>query len=197
MELIVIRHGLPAAAAGDLDPPLSTVGRRQAAAMAARLRTEPIDAVYVSPLRRARQTAAPLEAALGHTAVVHDGLAEWDRDADAYVPLEELRAAGDERWAAMVAGDLAALGVDVGAFRSRVRDAVDVIVATHPGERVAVVCHGGVINAVTADVLGLDRLLWFEPAYASITRVLAGRGGRRALRTVNDAAHLETPGPRR
>lgn len=196
MELILIRHGLPAAQPEVADPPLGPVGRRQAAAVAARLRTEPLDAIYSSPLRRARDTAAPLEAVRGCTAVIHDGLAEWDRDAATYVPIEELRAAGDDRWRAMLAGDLAALGVDVDAFRQRVLAAVDDIVAAHSGARVALVCHGGVINAITADALGLDRLLWFEPAYTSITRVLVGRSGRRALRTVNDAAHLETPGPR-
>jgi probable phosphoglycerate mutase len=80
--------------------------------------------------------------------------------------------------------------VDAAAFRDRVTTALDGIAAAHPGERVAVVCHAGVINAYTAEVLGLGRLLWFEPAYTSITRVLVDRSGRRSVHSVNESAHL-------
>jgi len=52
------------------------------------------------------------------------------------------------------------------------------------------VCHGGVINAYLAHVLGLDDLLFFEPAYTSISRVRASRRGHRMLVSANETAHL-------
>jgi len=195
VELLLIRHALPDTDEADdpADPGLGALGRRQAARLAARLRGEPLDALYSSPLRRATATAAPLASVLGLEIEVVDGLAEWDRDADAYVPVEELRRSGDERWQAMVGGDLRALGIDVDAFRTRVDAAFAGIVSAHPGGRVAVVCHGGVINAHTATIVGIDRLLWFEPGYTSVSRVLVSRRGDRGLLSLNDTAHLETP----
>jgi probable phosphoglycerate mutase len=53
-----------------------------------------------------------------------------------------------------------------------------------------VVCHGGVINTYTGAILGLDRMLWFEPNYTSITRVLVHRGGQRSIVTLNETPHL-------
>jgi len=63
-------------------------------------------------------------------------------------------------------------------------------VTEHPGERVIVVGHGGVINVYTAHVLGLDRFLWADVGYTSITRVAAARTGERSLLTLNETAHL-------
>src|SRR5215210_1606869 len=91
VELILVRHGLPVRiddADGPADPELSDEGRAQAVRLADWLRRDPIDAVYVSPMRRAIQTADPLADALGVDPVVDDELAEFDRDAHFYVPLE-------------------------------------------------------------------------------------------------------------
>src|SRR5262245_38874839 len=99
MELLLVRHARPErveGAAGPADPPLSPLGRRQAAALAEWLAVEPgvapLAAVYTSPLRRAAETAAPLAAALGLTPVAEDALAEYDAEANDYIPIEELRA---------------------------------------------------------------------------------------------------------
>ena len=62
--------------------------------------------------------------------------------------------------------------------------------AGHPGQRVAVVCHGGVINAYTGHVLGVDNPLFFLPEYTSITRVFAASSGERSIHTLNEFAHL-------
>ena len=58
------------------------------------------------------------------------------------------------------------------------------------GGRVAAVCHGGVINVYVAALLGLERHLWFEPGYTSISRVAAARTGERSVVTLNETAHL-------
>ncbi len=201
MELILVRHAEPVRivdADGPADPPLSERGLKQAEALAGYLGSEPVGGVWSSPMARARQTAAPLARALGIDVVVDAELAEWDREATSYVPIEELKAAKDERWVAMVEGDLAFAHssgrFDLETFRTGVVSAIEHIVAGNPGGSVIVVCHGGVINTYLAHILGITRPLWFEPRYTSIHRVLASRRGDRSLDTLNEIAHLRGTG---
>jgi len=192
VELILIRHGLPVRiddASGPADPELSDAGRAQAGRLADWLGRDPIDAVYVSPMRRAIETAAPLADALGVDPVVDEELAEFDRDAHFYVPLEELKAAGDERYVKMLRGEYDG-EVDPHTFREVVAVAVERIIEAHPGDTVAIVCHGGVINAWASHVLGLTDLLFFEPHYTSVNRFLASSRGHRSLVSLNDLGHL-------
>ncbi len=73
MRLLIIRHGDP-----DYErDSLTEKGRREAAYLAERLARETIDACYVSPLGRARDTAAPALARLGMEAEVCDWLREF------------------------------------------------------------------------------------------------------------------------
>lgn len=194
MELLLIRHALPVrveGADGPADPVLADLGRRQADALAAWLADEPLHAVYTSPLRRAVETAAPLAERHGLDPVVDDDLAEYDRDATDYVPIEELKAEGDPRWQAMVDGVLVgAEHLDPRAWLDGVVTAVERIVTAHPGQAVAVVAHGGVVNAYLAHVLGTPAPMFFEPSYTSISRVLASRDGVRQVRSLNEHAHL-------
>lgn len=76
--------------------------------------------------------------------------------------------------------------VDPRRFRTTVVSAIDAIVGAHPGQTVLVVCHGAVINAYLGDVIGTPRLLWFEPRYTSLHRVLISRRGLRSVETVNE-----------
>ena len=76
------------------------------------------------------------------------------------------------------------------AFRRRVVAGMERIVEANPGGRVVVVSHGGVINAYAGHVLGITRPLWFEPAYASISRVMASRDGVRSVASLNETGHL-------
>ena len=68
---------------------------------------------------------------------------------------------------------------------------VEEIVDRFPGRRVVAVCHGGVVNCALASILEIDRYLWFEPAYTSISRVVASRSGVRSVVSLNERAHLE------
>jgi len=68
VEIILVRHALPVRIeleTGIADPELSLEGHEQSKKMAAYLASENIDAVYASPLRRARETAQPLIEKLG------------------------------------------------------------------------------------------------------------------------------------
>ena len=68
--------------------------------------------------------------------------------------------------------------------------AVSDVYAPVAGEVVAVVCHGGVINAYVSAVLGLADPIFFEPEYTGFSRVLVSRGGTRSIRSLNEAPHL-------
>ena len=196
MDLLLVRHGLPErveAAEGPADPVLAEEGRRQSDRLAAWLAHERIDHLVSSTLRRARQTAAPLAARLGLDVEPVHGLSEFDADADSYIPVEELRRARDPRFLALVEGRWDELGssVDPRAFADLVHTTIEGVIERFPGQRVAVVCHGGVINLYLGRILGVDRHLWFEPGYTSVSRVAASRDGHRTIVSVNETAHLE------
>lgn len=197
MELILVRHAEPVRVSPEqtggapADPELTAAGHDQAQRCADWLRHEAIDAVLTSPKLRAVQTAAPLAQHLGLDPIVLPDLTEYDADADHYIPMEELRASGDERFTAMITGDWERFGgQSVGEFRARISDVLDTIVANHAGQRVVAFCHGGVVNMALAVVLGLDRHLWFDPVYTSISRLQASRFGARSVSSVNESAHL-------
>jgi probable phosphoglycerate mutase len=196
MELVLVRHAEPrrveeGSVDGTADPGLTERGVEQAERLARWLQPEAPDAVLTSPLRRAVETAAPLASALGVEARVVSGVAEYDAAAGSYIPIEELRAARDERWYATIEGRWAEVGgVDPAVFQRQVVPALEAIVADHAGQRVVVVTHGGVVNVYLAHVLGIDRLLWFHPEYASMSRVHAARTGERSVATLNETAHL-------
>jgi probable phosphoglycerate mutase len=203
MELLLIRHGLPIRReleTGVADPELSEAGHAQAQHLAEYLSSERLDAVYASPLRRAYQTAQPLAASQGHEIVVVDDVAEWDRNSSEYVPVEELRAANDPRWQAMLKGEWNVHEESPQDFRSRVVTAVEQLIDAHSGHRIAIVCHGGVINGYLSHILGLNeeengfQQGFFYPNYTSIHRVAAARSGERSIVTVNETSHLRSTG---
>ena len=157
--------------------------------MARWLAGERIDALYASPLRRALETAEPLARVTGHEIRVEEGVIEFDHDSDVYVPLEEIKANEPERWLEMVQGGIYA-DIDLAGFRSLLKDALERIIAAHPGERVAVVCHGGVINNWAGYVLGIDDPAFFNPGYTSVNRFLAASSGERSVLSLNEQGHL-------
>src|SRR3954451_5234282 len=161
-ELLLVRHGesepmVPGRpfplVDGHGDPELAPDGRVQAEQVAERLADHPIDAIYVSTLRRTAQTAAPLAARLGLDPVVLPGLREVHRGGWEGGAFRERVAANDalvvkmveeERWDAIPGAEPAA------DFARRVRGAITTIVAAHPEQRVAVFTHGGVIGEILA-----------------------------------------------
>ena len=194
MEIVFVRHGLPLRIeleTGIADPELAAEGHEQATKMAAYLGVEDVEAVYVSPLRRALETASPLCKVLGLEAVVSEGVAEFDRNSREYVPVEELRATNDPRWEKLLRGEWDGVDEDPSLFKARVVATVEDMIARHPGGRVVVVCHGGVINQYLAHVLGIETHVgFFYPKYTSIHRVMAARSGQRSIVSINEASHL-------
>jgi probable phosphoglycerate mutase len=187
MELVLVRHGLPERSEATADPPLCEEGREQAARVARWLAQEDFDVVYSSPMHRAVQTARPFAAAGGHELKTHPGVVEFDRDGGVYIPMEDLKREDYPRWKAMVDGGFE---TDIVGFSQMVTAALEEIIAAHPGQRVAVFCHGGVINVWTAHILGMAPRLFFEPGYTSVHRYLCARSGQRNVVALNERFHL-------
>jgi probable phosphoglycerate mutase len=198
MELLLIRHGLPVRREvedGIADPELSAAGLAQADHLAEYLRSEPLDAVYASPLQRAYQTALPVAATRGLEVTVVDGVAEWDRNSNSYIPIEELKAAGDPRYLALMRGEWTTAEETPEEFSERVVSSIDALVEQHAGHRIAISCHGGTINAYVSHVLGLAPSSgFFYPNYTSVHRVMVSRSGVKSVLTLNETAHLRGTG---
>jgi probable phosphoglycerate mutase len=195
MELLWVRHAEPERIAPGsgvpADPGLTARGREQAQRLADWVAHEHIDAILSSPKRRAQETAAPIAGALGLEVEVVEGIVEYDVQSDHYIPMEELRRTDQERLRDMVEGRWETFGGEsTEVFRARVSKAVDDIIATHPGQTVVAVCHGGVVNVALALVLGLEQPLWFDPHYTSLSRMVASRSGVRSVSSLNERAHL-------
>jgi broad specificity phosphatase PhoE len=211
-ELYLIRHG-DALPAGDEivpggtydDQPLSQLGRQQAEAVTARLAALPFDAIYSSPYRRARETAAPLAERQSLEVQLEPGIREirlgqvgeglpQGVSPDAYAlalreRLDEIvrRVAASGYWSSIPNSEPS------GEFRARVKTAIDRLAEHHVGQRVALFSHGGVINAYLAITLGLDRDFFFPPVNTSIS-VVRVKGETRVLLGLNDVCHLRDAG---
>ena len=200
MELVFFRHGQPERVirhdGRPADPPLSAIGRQQAGAVAAWLVEMGIDALYSSPMRRALQTAGAISEATGLAPTVHDGLSEFDHDSPAYVPMEVLKQTDRDRWDELATGSFGD-AERTAHFIATVNAAVDEIVAGHRSQRVALACHGGVVNAYLARCLGFDpdAFLKFDVDYTSVTRVFASRP-RPSQRALGQRTHPPARAPR-
>lgn len=195
MEIIWVRHAEPVRIAPGrgvpADPGLTERGHDQAQRLADWLKFEEIDAVLSSPKLRAIETAQPIADALGLDIEIVEGIVEYDAQSDSYIPMEELRATNDPNLQAMADGNWEVFGGEpAGEFRARIAQTVDELVAANPGRRIVAVCHGGVVNVALALLLGLDRELWFDPHYTSVSRMVASRSGIRSLASLNECAHL-------
>ena len=142
---------------GFADRPLTDLGRRQAAELAARLEETELDTIYSSDLQRARETAEVVARSKGLEVHATPDLREVDvgswsgltrAEAEAQFPEAYVRwLRGGEGW-----GD----GETYEQMSERVVAAVQRIAALHDDGRVLVVAHGGSIRAVHAAALGLD-----------------------------------------
>ncbi len=198
MEVLLIRHAIPIRReleTGIADPELAVEGLKQAELMAKYLSTEKLHAIYTSPMQRAQQTASPLAAVQGLTIQTVDGVAEFDKNSNQYVPVEELKATNDPRWQEMLRGEWTSSDETEEEFIGRIVSSVEQIIANHASQRVAIVCHGGVINAYICHVLGLgNQRGFFYPNYTSIHRIAAAGSGERSIVTLNETSHLRGSG---
>ncbi|MEZ5122198.1 MAG: histidine phosphatase family protein [Solirubrobacterales bacterium] len=205
-EIVLVRHGASEAAMegtafplvdGRSDPALSDTGLTQAREVARRLAHEAFAGLFVSPLRRTHQTAAPIAQALGlEPQVIAEltevGLGEFEggqyriRVARGDPIIKQVFA--QERWDAIPGGEPRAQ------FAPRVRRAVEQIVARTGPDAVAVaIAHGAVIGELCAQASASRPFAFVHADNCSISRLVVQADGRWLLRSFNDIAHLTHP----
>ncbi len=223
MDIVLIRHGQPEWVRDGLnvvDPPLTELGRMQADRVGELLRDEAFDEIIVSPLLRARQTAAPLLAAQGREEAVEPFLHEIREPNWHGTPVELARSAYEEdrqraaedRWNGLAGGgepprdfvERVRAGAEVhwaarGMYRSR--HMLPMWHLDRPDLRVAIVAHAGTNGVLLCHLLGLDPVPWewdrFVTQHASITRLstMEMRDGHTfSLHRLSDVEHLPTDG---
>jgi len=196
--VLFVRHGqtdttgkvLPGRAPG---LHLADSGRAQAQEVAERLAAlKRVDAVYSSPLERARETAAPIAAARALKVVVERGLLECDFGDWTGAALKDL--ARRPEWATVQrypSGFRFPGGESFVEMSSRICASVVALHDRHPGGVVVAVSHADPIKAAVADALGthLDLFQRIVVSPCSVTAVLYGTGGPAVL-TVNHTGDL-------
>ncbi len=162
---------------GRIDMDLSPRGHEQAATLAEYLREKSFDAIYASPMKRVQQTLAPLLAARESEAVVLPGLREVDFGDWTGLSWEQVKGKFNIsafEWLSQLERAAIPNAESGKTFRARVEPCVRQILEAHPGQRVAVACHGGTIRMILSILLAmpLSQMAAFEIEYASLSQVL-------------------------
>lgn len=200
-RVILVRHGETTANHeqrwyGALDAPLTERGRLQVQATGERFRRrreqEPVDAIYVSPLPRARSTAAAIAEALGMEPIVEEGLREFsigDWEGRTFHDLME----NEQLWQRWAQDPTFAPpnGESPASFGKRAIETVQSLAERHPGQRIVLVTHGGVISCVLDAWVGDrsgDWIRW-DPHNCAVSE-LVWDGERWRAESINDVSHL-------
>jgi probable phosphoglycerate mutase len=192
VQLLLIRHALPLRSepGQGSDPDLSEEGIEQAKRLPDALARFPITRLVSSPQRRSVQTAQPVADALGLAIEIDERIAEYDRDLEYYIPIEQIAAEFPEELARLAQGHLPST-VDEAAFLDRINAGVRDLVATGDhDDTIAVFSHGGVINGLLHSILGTGKVLCFNADYAGVTRLLSSREGNLYVAAVNGTEHV-------
>ena len=200
-EILLVRHGESRAAVpgdpfplvdGQGDPELAEAGREQAIQVGERLKHQPINAIYVSNLRRTHETAAPLAKHLGITPRVEPDLrevhlGEWEgglfrvkvaENDPIYLQMQE-----QQRW------DVIPGAESVDRLRQRISASLQRIHQQHPDELVVAVVHGGVVGHILAEATGAQAFAFNGCDNGSISHIVMV-DNRILVRRFNDSAHL-------
>ena len=190
-RIIAIRHGETAwnvdtRIQGQLNIPLSSNGRWQAERLANALQDEPITTIYASDLARAWETAQYVGNATGLKVIKEEALRErgfGNFEGKTFAEIEVLLPEQSMRWRKRDPDFAPAGGESLLDLRSRVVAAVERLAAQHPGELIALVSHGGVMDVLYRAATRLDiqaprtwalgnaainRLLWMPEGFTLV-----------------------------
>lgn len=198
-RILLIRHGETAwnratRIQGHTDIPLSALGLAQAERLAEALADEELNAIYSSDLSRARQTAEAVARARGLAVRLDAGLRERAFGRFEGLSWEEIDQGypGDAaRWRRREPDFAVGGGESLIAFSARCVAAARRAAAAHPGESIALVAHGGVLDCLyrAATQVALDAPRSWQLGNATINRLLATPEGF-TLVGWNDDRHL-------
>jgi probable phosphoglycerate mutase len=206
IEVILVRHGASQAAVedrpfelleGQADPALSPAGERQAQLVAEHLAGEPLEAIFVTPLRRTAQTAAPLAALKGLEPIVVPELREvhlGELDGGAFRIAVRRRdpIVGEvfrqQRW------DVIPGAETMEAFAARTRAGLRRMVdGLEPGATIAAVVHGGVIGELCRQASASRPFAFVHADNGSLSRLVLLPEGLWWVRSFNEGAHVRMP----
>jgi len=195
--LYLIRHCSTAESAlgrciGRTDVPLSAAGRDCAESLAAGLAQAGLDFVYSSPLKRARDTAAPIAARVGGEIGIADGLVEIDFGSFEGRTFDQIATAHPDlyrRWMTTPTEVSFPGGESYADLKTRAVSALEEIAGRHPGAVLAVVSHGGPIRAILAGLLRLpDQEAFNLPVDHGAVTLVDGIAEKPRLRFLNLSA---------
>ena len=197
---MLVRHAATAWTAqgrfqGQTDVPLSPHGRRQAAALALRLRTETLHLLYASDLQRAWETAraiAPPPAALhvqAEARLREMAFGHWE--GLTYAEIQQRDAQTLAAWERDALHTAPPGGETLLHMMERVRAAYVSIVAANQDQTIGIVAHGGSLQLLLCLALGLPpQAYWqFAVAPASLSELCVYAQGA-ILTRLNDTHHL-------
>jgi probable phosphoglycerate mutase len=199
-RIIAIRHGetdwnAAQRLQGHVDIALNERGRAQAACLHAALAAEPIAAVYSSDLGRARETAEAFAVPMGLVVVVDPGLRErsfGEYEGHTYAEIEQRWPEGAARWKRRDLQFAPPGGESLPEFQRRCVSAAVRRASAHRGQTVALVAHGGVLDALYRAAARIDASAprTWQLANAAINRLLLADEGL-MLVGWNDCMHLD------
>jgi 2,3-bisphosphoglycerate-dependent phosphoglycerate mutase len=190
-RVLAMRHGETAwnvdtRIQGSLDIGLNERGRAQAERLGAALQGEPITAIYSSDLWRAYDTALAISKATGVNIITDVGLRERGFgvfEGKTYAEIGERWPEMALRWRRRDPDFCPEGGESLTMFRDRVLTASQALTARHPGEQIAIVAHGGVMDVLYRAATGqgiqasrtwalgnavINRLLWVPTTFSLV-----------------------------
>jgi probable phosphomutase (TIGR03848 family) len=188
--VLLVRHGqtpttgkvLPGRAKG---LHLADEGRRQAQIAADRIAELPrVDAVYSSPLERAKETAAPIAAARGVRTRIDRGLFECDFGDWTGKELKKLMKLPEWQTVQKAPSTFRfPNGESFTEMQTRMVSTLDRLRGEHPGGTIVCVSHADTIKAAVAHALGthIDLFQRIVISPASVTAITWGPGGPAVL----------------
>lgn len=198
-RVILIRHGettwnRATRIQGHTDIPLSALGLAQAERLAEALADEPLAAIYSSDLSRARATAEAVARVHGLSLRLDAGLRERAFGRFEGLSWQEIDQGYPEdaaRWRRREPDFAVGGGESLNVFSARCLAAARRAAAAHPGQGIALVAHGGVLDCLyrAATQAALDAPRSWQLGNATINRLLATPEGF-TLVGWNDDRHL-------
>jgi len=201
----LIRHGATASNLADppilqgrsVNGPLSETGQRQAAEAAAFLASQPLAAIYSSPLVRARETAEIIAGPHNLVPSIVEPLTEvdvgaWERRS--WVEIEKTEPEAYRNFQSDPAQHGYRDGESLNDVRARCFDVMESIMAQHHGDRIAIVAHNVVNRVFLAHALELPLKLArkLTQANCGINYLRYREGGTKVI-GVNSVFHLSQP----
>ena len=163
-RILAIRHGETAwnvdtRIQGQLDVGLNDTGRWQAERLAQALSGEALGAIYASDLGRAHHTALAISRVTGVAVIAEPGLRErhfGEFQGKTYAEIETTLPEQARLWRTRDPAFAPPGGESLLQLRERVVSTAEKLAARHPGELIALVGHGGVLDVLFRAAARLD-----------------------------------------